>query len=96
MIKYFIYVLDTLQITVQYKIYKNINCMKRIAMIEQLKDKSKTATQLEKELSVTKKETIFLDTKIIVNSRFDNFFEFLDTKDTKIGDTFNEKILMLF
>lgn len=60
-------------------------------MIEQLKDKSKTVTQLENELSTTKKETIFLDTKIIVNSRFDNFFEFLDTKDTKIGDTFNEK-----
>jgi len=42
------------------------------------------------ELASTKRETVFLDTKIIINSKFNTFFDVLDSKDKKIGDTFSE------
>lgn len=58
-------------------------------MLEQLNKKAIIASQLEKELPINRKETTFLGTKVIINSRFDEFFDVL--KDTKIGDTFNEK-----
>lgn len=49
------------------------------------------ANLLDAELPSVKKETIFLGTKVVINSRFNNFFDVLDSKDKKFGDTLNEK-----